>query len=84
MLINLRKNRKRTIAFIISSVSFFALIIVSIFLLIFYTLSAVKVDYEPAEEIMGDYVKTFDTPGEASNIFVGKNYGYIDDGSRGL
>ena len=85
ILVNLGKNRKRTVAFIISSVSFFALIIVSIFLLIFYTLpSTIKVDYEPAEEIMGDYVKTFDTPGEANNIFVEKNYAYIADGDRGL
>ena len=84
ILVNLEKNRKRTVAFIISSVSFFALMIVSIFLLVLYTLSVVKVDYEPAEEIIGDYVKTFDTPGEASNIFVEKNYGYIADGGSGL
>lgn len=84
ILVNLEKNRKRTVAFIISSVSFFALMIVSIFLLVLYTLSAAKVDYEPAEEIIGDYVKTFDTPGEASNIFVEKNYGYIADGGSGL
>jgi len=82
---NLRKNRKRTVAFIITSVSFFVLMIVSIFLLVFYTLpSIIKVHYEPAEEIMGDYIKTFNTPGEASNIFVEKNYGYIADGSSGL
>jgi len=84
ILVNLGKNRKRTVAFIISSVSFFVLIIVSIFLLVFYTLPNIKVEYEPAEEIIGDYIKTFDTPGEASNIFVEKNYGYIADGSRGL
>ena len=84
ILVNSGKNRKRTIAFIISSASFFVLIIISIFLLIFYTLSTAKVNYEPAEEIIGDYVKTFDTPGEASNIFVEKNYGYIADGGSGL
>ena len=83
--VNLRKNRKRTIAFIISSVSFFALMIFSIFLLVFYTLpSTIKAEYEPAEEITGNCVKTFNTPGEASNIFVEKNYGYIADGSSGL
>jgi len=82
--VNLGKNSKRTAAFIISSVSFFILMIVSIFLLIFYSLSAIKVEYEPAEEIKGEYTKTINTPGEASDIFVEKNYGYIADGKEGL
>lgn len=83
--VNLRKNRKRTAAFIITSVSFFVLMIVSIFLLVFYTLpSIIKVHYEPAEEITGNCIKIFNTPGEASIIFVEENYGYIADGSRGL
>jgi len=82
--VNLGKNSKRTVVFIISSASFFILMIVSIFLLIFYALSTIKIEYEPAEEIKGDYVKTFDTPGEARDIFVEKNYGYIADGKEGL
>lgn len=82
--VNLGKNSKRTVAFIISSVSFFILMIVSIFLLISYTLSTTKIEYKPAEEIKGEYIKTINTPGKASDIFVEKNYGYIADGKEGL
>jgi len=46
--------------------------IVSIFLLIFYTLSTIKIEYKPAEEIKGEYIKTINTPGKASDIFVEK------------
>jgi len=82
--VNLRKNSKRAAAFIISSVSFFILMIVSIFLLIFHTLSTIKVEYEPVEEIKGEYIKTINTPGKAGDIFIEKNYGYIADGKEGL
>lgn len=82
--INLGKNRKRMIAFIISSLSFFILTIISATLLIFYMLSTVKIEYEPIEEIKGDYIRTIDTPGEASDIIIEKEYGYIADGREGL
>lgn len=82
--VNLGKNSKRSTAFIISSTSFFILMIISIFLLIFNLLSTIKIDFEPPEEIKGKYVKTINTPGGASDIFVEKNYGYIADGKEGL
>ncbi|MBA7675107.1 hypothetical protein ES703_83336 [subsurface metagenome] len=82
--INLGKNRKRIIAFIISSVIFFILTIISITLLIAYILSTVNIEYEPIEEIKGDYIRTVDTPGEASDIIIEKEYGYIADGKEGL
>lgn len=52
--------------------------------LTFYALSTIKIEYEPVEEIKGDHTKTINTPGEGSDIFVEKNYGYIADGKKGL
>lgn len=82
--LNTGKNRRRMIAFIISSVIFFILTILSSTLLVFYMLYITKIEYEPVEEIEGDKIKTIQTPGVASDIFVDDNYVYTADGKGGL